>query len=138
MADGKQSPRFGAFGSARRRPAQKKPADGRTGGLQKAAKSARKRKGTQLSTAPPGTKSAVLFNPDADGGYYHFMHVSWEVEQCDKAYDAGRENEYGGEYGPYQIGRFTKATAGGSMIYFTMSTCNPYNVVLMRAKLVLQ
>jgi len=83
----------------------------------------------------PWSKSAVLFDPDADGGYCHFMHVSWEVEQCDNVYDAGRENEYGGEYGPYQIGRFAKATTNGSMVYFTMSTWNPYNVVLMRAEL---
>jgi hypothetical protein len=86
----------------------------------------------------PWSKSAVLFDPDADGGYCHFMHVSWEVEQCDNVYDPGRENEYGGEYGPYQIGRFARATAGGSMVYFTMSTWNPYNVVLMRAELVKQ
>ena len=86
----------------------------------------------------PWSKSAVLFDPDADGGYCHFMHKSWEVEQCDNVHDPGRENEYGGEYGPYQIGRFAEAITNGSMLYFTMSTWNPYNVVLMRAELIIQ
>ncbi|MBW1873189.1 MAG: DUF4185 domain-containing protein, partial [Deltaproteobacteria bacterium] len=61
---------------------------------------------------------------------------SWENQHCDDTYDPGRENETGGEYGPYLIGRFAKAVPNGSMIYFTMSTWNPYNVVLMRAELI--
>ncbi len=64
------------------------------------------------------------------------MHTSWTVQQCDNVYDPGRENEWGGEYGPYQ---FEDLAVGGSnwntTNYFTMSTWNPYTVVLMRATL---
>ncbi|MBW1810167.1 MAG: DUF4185 domain-containing protein, partial [Deltaproteobacteria bacterium] len=84
----------------------------------------------------PWSESDNLFDPEADHGYCHFMHVSWENQHCDDTYDPGRENETGGEYGPYLIGRFAKAVPNGSMIYFTMSTWNPYNVVLMRAELI--
>jgi hypothetical protein len=34
-------------------------------------------------------------------------------------------------YGPYQIPQFSRAGADGVQIYFTMSTWNPYQVMLM-------
>ena len=46
-----------------------------------------------------------------------------------------RENEWGGEYGPYQFGRLATGDAASTTIYFTMSTWNPYTVVLMKATL---
>jgi hypothetical protein len=39
-------------------------------------------------------------------------------------------------YGPYVIDRYTKPANGGAEIVFTLSTWNPYNVVLMKANLV--
>ncbi len=83
----------------------------------------------------PWSAGQILFRPWEDNGYCHFMHTSWTYEKCDNVYDAGHENEWGGEYGPYQ---FEDAATGSSMnttIYFTMSTWNPYTVVLMKASL---
>ena len=83
----------------------------------------------------PWSASTILFEPERDGGYGKFMHVSWKVKKVDSVQDPGRENEYGGEYGPYMIPKFFKGNRAGATIYFLMSTWNPYNVVLMRAKL---
>lgn len=87
----------------------------------------------------PWTKPQVIFEPWGDGGYCHFMHTSWQFQQCDSVMDARREDEWGGEYGPYQFEDFatgdSTAANPSTTIYFTMSTWNPYTVVLMKAKL---
>ena len=45
-----------------------------------------------------------------------------------------RDDDWGGEYGPYQMPRFATALDdGGSRIWFVMSTWNPYEVMLMSA-----
>jgi hypothetical protein len=49
--------------------------------------------------------------------------------------DSKREDEWGGEYGPYIVARFTTMADGTCRIYFTMSTWNPYQVVVMRSDL---
>ena len=46
-----------------------------------------------------------------------------------------RTGEWGGEYGPYQIAHLTTPTPDGALVYFTMSTWNPYQVMVMRAEL---
>jgi len=98
-------------------------------------------RGINLRTADrptgPWSEPTLLFEPHSQG-YGKFMHISWQTQKTDNVYDPGRENEYGGEYGPYIIPRFTKATADGARIYFLMSTWNPYAVVLMRADLSLK
>ncbi|MBI3952175.1 MAG: DUF4185 domain-containing protein [Acidobacteria bacterium] len=85
---------------------------------------------------------AVLFDPWADGGYCHFMHVSWDFRNCDSVYDSmfgsPRQREWAGEYGPYQIPRYTTGDATSTTIYYTMSTWNPYQVVLMKSTLRLE
>ena len=50
---------------------------------------------------------------------------------------ASRTHEWGGEYAPYQYRHWAKGdeAAGSTTIYFNMSTWNPYQVVLMEAKL---
>jgi hypothetical protein len=83
----------------------------------------------------PWTKPQVLFDPSKDGGYCHFMHVSWQDQKCDSVQDPGREDVYGGEYGPYQYAHYATGSKGSTTIYFNMSTWNPYTVVLMKAKL---
>jgi len=83
----------------------------------------------------PWSEAQVLFHPWEDGGYCHFMHVSWEFRVCDSVHDPGRENVWGGEYGPYLIPRFFTGDERQTTIYFVMSTWNPYNVVLMRSTL---
>jgi hypothetical protein len=83
----------------------------------------------------PWSEPQVLFHPWDNNGYCHFMHTSWEFQQCDSIHDNGRENEWGGEYGPYQFENLAKGDSISTTIYFTMSTWNPYTVVLMKAKL---
>lgn len=83
----------------------------------------------------PWTESQIVFHPWDDDGYCHFIHVSWESQRCDSVHDAGRENQWGGEYGPYQFGQLATGDSRSTTIYFTMSTWNPYTIVLMKAKL---
>ena len=83
----------------------------------------------------PWSEAQVLFHPWEDNGYCHFMHVSWDYRNCDSVHDPGREREWGGEYGPYMIPRFTQGDATHTTIYYVMSTWNPYNVVLMKSVL---
>ncbi|MBX3111463.1 MAG: DUF4185 domain-containing protein [Fimbriimonadaceae bacterium] len=82
----------------------------------------------------PWSDPTIVFDPDRDG-YGKFMHISWKVKKADSVHDPGRENDYGGEYGPYMIPKFFKGTQKNATVYFLMSTWNPYNVVLMRARL---
>ncbi len=83
----------------------------------------------------PWSDPTILFDPNRDGGYGKFMHISWKVKKADSVQDPGRDDDYGGEYGPYMIPKFFKGTRKNATIYFLMSTWNPYNVVLMRARL---
>lgn len=83
----------------------------------------------------PWTQSQILFHPWDDGGYCHFIHVNWRNRNCDSVHDPGRENEWGGEYGPYQFEHLATGDAQSTTIYFTLSTWNPYTVVLMKAAL---
>lgn len=83
----------------------------------------------------PWTRSQIIFHPWDDNGYCHFIHTNWENQQCDSVHDAGRENVWGGEYGPYQFEHFATGDSLSTTIYFTMSTWNPYTVVLMKAGL---
>ncbi|MEX0720751.1 MAG: DUF4185 domain-containing protein [Balneolaceae bacterium] len=83
----------------------------------------------------PWTKSQVIFDPWQDGGYCNYIHVSWVDQNCDSVHDPGRQNEYGGEYGPYQFEHFATGDDQSTTIYFTMSIWNPYTVVLMKAGL---
>ena len=83
----------------------------------------------------PWSEPQIIFHPWDDNGYCHFMHTSWEQQQCDNVHDPNRENEWGGEYGPYQFEDLAIGDETTTTIYFTMSTWNPYTVVLMKATL---
>lgn len=83
----------------------------------------------------PWSDPQVVFDPWQDEGYCHFIHASWDRQKCDHVHDPGREQVWGGEYGPYQFEHFATGVADSSTIYFTLSTWNPYTVVLMRAKI---
>jgi hypothetical protein len=83
----------------------------------------------------PWSEPELVFQPWQDKGYCHFMHVSWKQQQCDSVHDEGREDVWGGEYGPYPIERFTRQEGDFTLLYFLMSTWNPYNTVLMQTKL---
>jgi hypothetical protein len=55
---------------------------------------------------------------------------------CDFLSDSQRLTTWGGVYGPYAIPRFTSTTPDGVALYFTLSTWNPYNSILMRTEFV--
>ena len=101
---------------------------------------------------------------DKDKGYCYFMHRKWEwereqnppLEHCDYVYDGvkidtetgqetkcnvngeqvNRKDVWGGEYGPFIINRYTTGVQDQkTTIYFTLSTWNPYQKVLMKTTL---
>jgi hypothetical protein len=98
-----------------------------------------KQRGINMRTADqpwgPWSDSQIIFDPGIDNGYCHFMHASWLSKKCDSIHDPGRENVWGGEYGPYQFEDLAVGDNSTTTIYFTMSTWNPYTVVLMKATL---
>jgi uncharacterized protein DUF4185 len=79
--------------------------------------------------------TAILFDPWVDGGYCHFMHVSWDDRSCDAVHDPGQSTVWAGEYGPYVMSRYTRGDNASSTIYFLMSSWNPYNTVVMKSTL---
>ena len=83
----------------------------------------------------PWSAPGNLFHPGVDGGYCHFIHSNWDVKACDDVHDPERERVWGGEYAPYVIAPLTTGNAEQTTIYYTMSTWNPYEVMLMRATL---
>jgi hypothetical protein len=98
-----------------------------------------KSRGINLRTADqpwgPWSAAQILFEPWDDNGYCNFIHAAWTFRKCDSVHDANRENVWGGEYGPYQFEDFATGDSSATTIYFTLSTWNPYTVVLMKATL---
>jgi hypothetical protein len=103
----------------------------------------------QQPWGPWSTDPVLVFDPNAPPGadvcsgpgYGNFMHVSYQVAHCDHVQDDMwqdpghfRDDEWGGEYGPYQISRYAgRASDNTPQIWFTMSTWNPYQSMLMTA-----
>jgi hypothetical protein len=86
--------------------------------------------------AGPRSDGTVVFEPWRDDGYGYFMHISAKnKDKKDSLSDPKREEEGGGEYGPYIMARFTNGADGRCRIYYTMSTWNPYQVVVMQTDL---
>jgi hypothetical protein len=84
----------------------------------------------------PWSDLEIIFNPWKDKGYGKFMHVPDRRDTpSDGLADPGRASQWGGEYGPYIMARYTTGDSQGCRIYYTMSTWNPYQVVLMRSDL---
>jgi hypothetical protein len=84
----------------------------------------------------PWSRGTVIFEPGRDNGYGHFMHISAKFKKnADALSDPKEEDTWGGEYGPYLMARFTTGSMGRCRIYYTMSTWNPYQVVVMRSDL---
>ena len=84
----------------------------------------------------PWSEGTVIFEPWRDNGYGRFLHISTKFkDKSDTLSDPKREDEWGGEYGPYVMARFTSGSDGQCRIYYTMSTWNPYQVVVMRSDL---
>ena len=97
--------------------------------------------GILLHAAPnpwgPWSQTPVrVFDPA--NGYGNFMHVSWAQAKVDHVQDdmfnpgQFRDDDWGGEYGPYQISTHAEAAGRDACrLYFTMSTWNPYQAMLM-------
>ena len=91
----------------------------------------------------PWSSGETIFDPCADNGFCRFIHMAHtpllpacaNLQPCadTRLSDPGREDINGGTYGPYQISRYAKARTNGSVIYWVMSTWNPYNVMLMKS-----
>lgn len=91
---------------------------------------------TAVNPWGPWSAPQTLFEPWGDNGYCHFMHITWDISTCDNIYDAiAGPYVSGGEYGPIQFEDHATGNACSTTIYFTMSTWNPYTVVLMKATL---
>jgi hypothetical protein len=101
-------------------------------------------RGVVLRTAPaptgPWSAGEVLFDPgaDADGGYEVFLHARTSAVGFDDGLsERGREEEWGGEYGPYLIpSYFGEGPRGVHRLVYVLSTWNPYAVHLMETVLV--
>lgn len=85
----------------------------------------------------PWSEGQIIFDPWRDGGYGHFMHVPADpkANTNDAVRDPQRETVWGGEYGPYIMARFTVGSKGRCRLFYTMSTWNPYQVVVMQTDL---
>ena len=91
----------------------------------------------QTSSKPWGPWSSpyIIFDPFTDKGYGDFIHWPGHDKLSDKV-PVDRESEWGGEYAPCLIEPyFSPISNNRSTIYFTMSTWNPYQVVLMSAEI---
>jgi hypothetical protein len=78
------------------------------------------------------SNSQILFNAVQDG-YCKFIHASFK--NCDSVSDPTREGTSGGPYGPYLVDEYTTGNSKSSTIYYTLSTWNPYTVVLMKSEI---
>lgn len=74
-----------------------------------------------------------VYNP-ATEGYAIFVHsLITPLPNGISLSDPGREDVWGGEYCPAMLMRFFTNTGKRHTIYFTMSTWNPYQTVIMRS-----
>ena len=101
----------------------------------------------------PWSDPSILFNPFIDNGYCNFIHrgdcltgLCYYEKTCDTNKDNFQRTQcgnityagcrWGGTYGPYIISKFTTGVVDQeTTIYFTLSTWNPYQVMLMKSTL---
>ena len=67
-------------------------------------------------------------------GLGKFMHLPG-ADHTQEGFGSDRRADLGGMYGPYQIPQYARASGHGVRIYFTMSTANPYQTMLMTASI---
>lgn len=86
----------------------------------------------------PWAEPLIVFDPAVDGDC-RFIQAGGPMpagQPCAMVGDPHVRFSPGDAYGPYLIPSFSRPAPGGGVhIYFTMSTWNPYTVVLMRATL---
>ncbi len=88
----------------------------------------------------PWSEPQLIFNPRRDGAVGKFIHDP--SIQPDPPGDGlngptiGGNNAYttpGAAYAPYMVERFTRVAGNRLSIYYTISTWNPYTIVLLRS-----
>ncbi|MGH3694612.1 MAG: DUF4185 domain-containing protein [Pseudonocardiaceae bacterium] len=79
---------------------------------------------------PWGPWSAGDIAFSVSDGLGRFMHLP-NVDHTQEGFGVDRGRDLAGMYGPYQIPQYSRQTEHGVQIYFTMSTWNPYQVMLM-------
>jgi hypothetical protein len=90
---------------------------------------------TALQPWGPWSANQVLLEPWKDGAYGQYFHVHWNWFVVDNVHNAGRDYEFGGEYGPYMFKELATGSDNRTTIYFTMSSWNPYVSLLMKTDL---
>lgn len=92
---------------------------------------------TAVRPRGPWSAGQVILDPWKDGAYGKYMHISRDFERGphDNFGEPGRENEWGGEYGPYLIPRFTRGDARRCRLCYTLSTWNPYQTILVESEI---
>ena len=93
-----------------------------------------------FASAPWGPWSApqLIFNATRDHGFGNFIRntnftPSGPIGPTINPADNDPVATPGGDYAPYMIERFTTIQSNTLTIYYTMSTWNPYTVVLMKS-----
>jgi hypothetical protein len=76
----------------------------------------------------PWSRGNLVFS--VNDGLGKFMHQP-NVDHTQEGFDSDRSNDLAGMYGPYQIPQYARRSRHGVQIYFTMSTANPYQTMLM-------
>jgi hypothetical protein len=88
-------------------------------------------------------RPTLLFAPWLDRGYCYFMHArdgcppDTPNPKDDLVIRPDGQDDWGGEYAAYVIDAYSTGdeSTRTTTIFFTMSTWNPYQVILMRSKL---
>jgi hypothetical protein len=76
----------------------------------------------------PWSKGDLAFS--VNDGLGKFMHLPG-ADHTHEGFGVDRSADLAGMYGPYQIPQYSRRSDKGVQVYFTMSTWNPYQVMLM-------
>lgn len=82
----------------------------------------------------PWSDPFTIFDSRRDKAYCHFIHAA-VTPRCDSLNEPGEAAMWGAAYGPYFISRFTTGdtAASTSTIYYTVSTWEPYQKIIMKS-----
>jgi hypothetical protein len=76
----------------------------------------------------PWSEGDLVFS--VHDGLGRFMHLPG-ADNTQEGFGSDRSADLGAVYGPYQIPQYSHWVDNKVQIYFTMSTANPYQVMLM-------
>lgn len=97
------------------------------------------------ATAPwgPWSTPQLIYNATRDGGFGNYIHKNELTPMGPDGPTIDPTNNppdttNGGIYAPHLIERFTRLTNSTLLVYYTMSTWNPYTVIKMRSAFTIQ